>query len=667
MKIFQLTSLALALSLAGCSGPVDSIDPEPELGVTTSKTGKTGSNGEGGSDKESEKNSELKISDIKLTDAVSGEITSSVTTDGAKAMVVVTDKAGKPVENAIVTFSGGGVTFNSQNGAVLTNAKGEASIFLSPTNSSDTSAYSMISTANYKGVTVKTNPVNYSLQALNIALDELTIAEETLESGSSTLVSLVTKNESTKKYKNNIKVNFSATCGAFEASEVTSSSQGNVTNTYKSIGKNGLCQGEQTITVTSSGGVSKSIKVIIKKIEANSIKYEDTNPKYLNAKGSGAYEPDKQQIEFTVFANGKPASNQKVELELVKAPTDFSFVSLNNRNQRILKSDAEGKVKVTLYPGDIPGPIEVKASLVKDRKVFTFSRNVSVAKGRPLQQALTIAVDDSVSVSSEVKDINIWAFVRDRQGNPAPQGTVVNFVSEGGVITPQCSTDIKGRCKVVFTTQRPHPVDGRVTILAYTEGEKAYIDMDESNTFTEGDKFVNNIGSFFRDDNENGKVDDGEFVYRRPLKGNKIACGKSSFDEPNIAKYFCDDRLDTTVRTQILMGLSSSKAVFRVLRDKASEGYFIFKVYGNNFNSMTLPSGTQFSIDAVDRTPNSNKACKATMEGGYKKLPKVIDLLNVDKYATYVVELSNCEPNDKIVVNYQVPNQPPASRTFLLK
>ncbi len=648
MKIFQLTSLSLALALVGCNGPVDSIDPEPDLGVTeNSGTGNT-NNGSG-----TNKNAQLKISNIKLTDALTDKITSSVTTDGAKATVIVTDKAGKPVENAIVTFSGEGVTFNSANGAVLTNMKGEASVFLSPMSSNDTSAYSMTAKADYKGLTATANPVNYSLQALNVMLDELMVAEDNLESGASTLVSLVTKNESTKKYKNNIKVGFSTTCGSFSVTDVTSSSQGNVKNTYTAIDENGeLCEGEQSITVTTSGGVSKVAKVSIKKVEASSIIYTSLDPVILGLKGSG--DSGSKKIEFTVFANGRPASNQEVELELTKkSPIDFSFVSLGNRAKRILKSDASGKVSVLLYPGNIPGPVEVTASLVKDKTIFASSRNVSVAKGRPLQKALTIAVDRSVALKSKVEDIGISAFVRDRQGNPVPEGTVVNFVAEGGVITPQCSTDNMGRCSVTFTTQRPHPRDGRVTILAYTEGEKLYIDKDGNNAFTKGEQFKNNIGDFFRDDNESGKYEEGEFIYHRPIMGNKIACGISSFDEPNIPDS-CDDTLDTTVRKQIVMGLSNDIAVFKILNKKANTGYLNFRVYGNDSETLTLPSGSSVRVSALDRSDN-NQTCNTEIESGYKQLPTVIQLSNINDYVEYDVELLRCVAGDKILLEVTIP------------
>ncbi len=672
VKIFQLTSLSLALSLVGCNGPVDSIDPKSNLSgkaVTDTEDGESGN----GTSESAKKNAKLKISDIKLTDALTGDITKSVTTEGAKAIVTVTDKAGKPVENAIVTFVGGGVTLSSKNGAVLTNSKGEASIFLSPASGDDTSAYSMTATANYKGATVTSDAVNYSLQALNVILDEFTIAEENLELGASTLVSLVTKNESTREYKNNINVVFTTSCGTFEFPEVTSSSQGNVKNTYRSIDKNGkLCSKDQTITVTSSGGVSKTKKINIKEIQGNSIVYNDVGEKYFNTKNSGA--SGYGEIEFTVLANGKFASNQEVELELTeKSPDDFSFISLGNREKRILKSDASGKVRVPLYPGNIPGPVEVKASLVTNKEIFAFSRNVSVGKGRPLQRALTLAVGKSVTAAGQVKDIPVTAFVRDRQGGPAPKGTVVNFVSEGGAITPQCSTDDRGRCTVTFTTQRPHPRDGRATILAYTEGEKLYKDIDGSNTFTEGDKFEYNIGSFFRDDNENGKYDKdkGEFIYRRPLKGEKVSCGtkprtrKQKFDEPNIPDT-CDDALDTVVRTQILMGMASSEANYVIVDDKKARKYehFKFKIYGNSVGTLPLPSGTSFTFKVDDGTPKNDLACTGSLSRGYETLPKVMDLFRVDHYATYEISLSQCTAGDRVAVEYVIPNEPKALRVF---
>ncbi len=683
MRIFQLTSLSLALTLAGCGGPVDAIDPEPELGVTekSDASGNGGNSkgkaGKGASDKEKQ-NAELKISDIKLTDAVSGEVTSSVTTDGAKATVIVTDKAGKPVENAMVTFSAtGGVTFNSKNGAVLTNVKGEANIFLSPDDANDTSSYELSAEAKYKGSTATADEVYYSLQAVNIVLDELEVAENNLESGASTLVTLVTKNESTKKYKNNIKVGFSATCGSFTVADVTSSSQGNVKNTYKSINSNGeLCQGEQAITVTSAGGVSKTTKVNIKKVEPNSIAYTSDEVK-LGAKNSGASSSGK--IEFTVFANGRPAANQEVKLELINSPPDFRFVSPDNKEKEsTLKSDASGKVSVLLYPGNIPGPVEVKASLVNNPKVYALSRKVAVAVGLPIQDGITLEFGKNVLLDNKVDSTSLTAYLTDRQGNKLPRGTTVSFVSEGGTVTPNCSTDDEGKCKVTVRSQNPRPFNGRVSLLAYVEGEKTYVDMDGNNTFTQGDKFKSNIGEFFRDDNESLKYeeDNNEFVYRRPMQGSKKDCGKSTLIQPNIPGT-CDDQLNTVLRQQAIIGFAHDKPILR--RVKIGGGFLTFEMYGHEDETVSMPSGTSIKFGAEDNTPGNNGVCTPKLRDGYGIVPpdvklkrvytnlknqEVVNTFRGSKVVRYAVELTKCSPPDVVTVRVTAPNKTITSMAF---
>ena len=71
----------------------------------------------------------------------------------------------------------------------------------------------------------------------------------------------------------------------------------------------------------------------------------------------------------------------------------------------------------------------------------------------------------------------ITAMLADRNSNSVPDGTVVNFVAEGGKVDGSCKT-VDGQCSVTLRTQNPRPSNGRVTVLAYVEGDKSYLDKD---------------------------------------------------------------------------------------------------------------------------------------------------------------------------------------------
>ena len=72
---------------------------------------------------------DVNISNIELKDT-NDTVTQTVSVAGATAKVKVTDKSGKAISGALVTFNAtGGVEFSTSNGAVLTNAEGEAGYF----------------------------------------------------------------------------------------------------------------------------------------------------------------------------------------------------------------------------------------------------------------------------------------------------------------------------------------------------------------------------------------------------------------------------------------------------------------------------------------------------------------------------------------------------------
>ncbi len=599
-KLFQLTFLTCALALAGCGGGgTDTIAPE--------LPGSGGDNGGGPVTPISEVN----ITPITLIDT-NGNITRVITSTGASAKVTVTDSTGKPISSALVIFSGEGVNFGTRNGAVLTNEMGEANISVKPTDSTDTSSYQLTATTSVNNITATTPAYNFTLQSINVVLTDIALSSSNLESGGSTNITLKTKDATNNVFQNDIAVEFNTSCGTFDSNSLTSSNQGDVTATYKAIDSNGnLCEGSQTITITPTNTPTsrQTVTVNIAGVEASSIVYTTTEPVQLGANGSGS--SSSGQVEFTVFANGRPAANQQVEISRSFAPSDFSFVTLNNRAPRIVTSDSQGRVVVNVYPGALPGPVEIKATLVSNTDISALSKNVSVATGRATQNGFSISLSKNVlSRGADGDTATLTARLVDRVGNPIPDGTVVSFVSEGGRVIPNCSIS-DGQCSVEFSTQNPRPVDDRVSIIAFVEGDKSYRDINGDNSYTAGvDSLIRNIGEFFRDDNENNQYDSvlGEFVYRRDAAN--LVCGQSSFTFPNINQT-CDNRLDAILRYQVVLGLASDTPLFpelgnttraNPLNDLDSPIDINFRMYGNGAETVSMPSGTSISVAAIDKT-----------------------------------------------------------------
>lgn len=654
----KLSAVTLAVLLAGCGG--GGSDGYYNQG---SSSGGSSTNPNTGEEVKS-----LNASAIQLKD-LSGNTTQVITAEGVTATIKVTDQSGNGVSGALVTFtSSGGVVFGSSNGAVLTNANGEASISVTPENTNSTGAYKISANAEYDGNTVDAKDITFSLQSLNIILSNLAVASSSLESGGSTNVTLKTQNQSGAN-QNNVSVNFSASCGTFEPTAAISSNQGDVITSYKAIAANGeLCEGSATITATTlNGSAPASITVNIAAIQADSLVYTTTSDVNLGIKSSGSAASG--QIEFSLYANGVPAKDKEVMLSIEKAPSDLNFISLNNRDPKVIKSDSNGKILVNLYPGDIPGPVEIKATLVASPNVTAISKGVKVSTGRVTQKGVSLSVSKQSLRTDIDGDVStIVARLVDRTGNPVPKDTVISFVSEGGKVDPNCMTDESGVCSVTLTTQSPRPLDNRVTVLAYLEGDKTYTDKNGDNLYTAGiDTLTDNIGDFFRDDDENTLYTVGEFLYKKAA--GTLQCAASSITQPNIPNT-CDNNLSGVLRQQILFSFAHDTPTYVWNGGFESNGListgngnFSFQVFGNSQKTVPMPSGTNISVAVKDNTDSNNLTCEAEIRDGSVTVPNTMGLLTPSAFANsdnelvnYTVRLKGCAAGDDIKVISSVPS-----------
>ena len=645
IKSFQLSALTTALALAGCGGGGgnDTLPPPANGGGTTDNTGSTPT-------------SAINISAISLEGVNSA---SFIPSTGATAKVKVTDAAGKGISGAIVAFSAsGGVSFSTTNSSVLTDTEGNASIFVKPIDINDNGTYTLTATSTYNSITATSKPYAFSLQKTNLKITQLTTevpTNTTLEVGGSTNVSLIVTDEN-GVVQPNTTVNFTNNCGTFTEDSVMTNSEGVATTTYSAIKADGsLCTDTSVIiTASTTTGVSANTSINLTPIVGNSIAYTTTEAVNLGASNSGS--STSGQIEFTVYSNGKPAANQDVIITKTYAPPDFSFVKLGNQSAQTVKSDSNGKVNVTLYPGALPGPVELKATLATNSTITALSKDVAVATGRATQNGMSVSLTkNTLAVGVDGDTTEVTVRLVDRVGNAVPNGTVVSFVSEGGKITPNCST-VDGVCSATFTTQNPRS-DGRLSVVAYVEGDKSYIDSNGNNKFDIGEPLSHNIGSFYRDDNENGAHDVGEYVYIRPITGSPLACGTSSFGQPNLVTQIlsvnplstvthqCGNQLEAVLRYQFVLGLAGNVPVFvppfttlSPNTDKDTAMTKSFKMYGNGAQTVSMPAGTTISISTKDNT-------------SYSPTATLVDVKQGDIVVDKNLFITKAEPNSRVKVD----------------
>lgn len=555
----------------------------------------------------------------------SGQSVSSPELSGSRYEVVIRDQSGNPVEGAKVNFAidGEGVDLvQPTSGAVLTDSAGKASIVVKPKNAQSNGAYTITTTAAYEALSVSKSQ-NFSLTATNVKISELTLDKTKLESGEQANVTIKVTDDKGKEAPNTL-VNLTASCGQIPT-QMMSDNTGMVQVVYKAINADKtLCSGSVVINATTAtGNSSQSANLTVTKLPANAISYSTTDEITLGTGDSGNLDPNQvKQLEFTVYANNAVQSGQEVVISLEKgSPADLSFGTQGNRDPITLKSDENGKVAVSIFPGRTPGPVVLKAALASKPGVYALSKNVKVQGSRPSQAGMSLSWEKNVLDWTKDGDAAILAVrQRDKFGNNVPDGTVVNFVAEGGKITPSCTT-VNGTCGVTFTTQNPRPADGRVSILAYLEGEKDYIDSNNNNQWDSGESLVYNIGDTFRDDNENGTLDAGEFSYKQTQAGTSACKPTGSFYEkysnyfvksvaPNVENT-CHTGLDGIVRQQTITLLSYSGVKPNVDNKSTKEG-LSFAIYSGGLASDVknpLPSGTTFSLEVEDKTEDNKKSC----------------------------------------------------------
>jgi hypothetical protein len=235
--------------------------------------------------------------------------------------------------------------------------------------------------------------------------------------------------------------------------------------------------------------------------------------------------------------------------------------------------------------------------------VFSNSNVLTVASGRPVQRSLSLAFEklSIEGANTDGEEATVTLSMADRQGNPVPPGTQVNFVSESGVILPAVcfvppvtpatasSPAIPTSfCTVKIRSQGARTANGRVSVLAYVEGEEDFVDVNGNNVYDASTDSFKDLGRAFRDDNANavnganGVYDTGEFQVPRVSVPACVAGAGCAGD----GAWGAAD-----VRTQGSIVFASSNAV---ISGAATATTLNFTVADANGNSM--PTGSKVEV-----------------------------------------------------------------------
>jgi hypothetical protein len=576
---------------------------------------------------------------LQLRD-VSNTITNSIGSSGPttlKATLKFPD--GTPVKQKLIDITGDLTKVSFPEGSSqLTDSLGVATIKVSRASATAGGAGTLTGSATISGATaagtavsaVVTGNVDYSVGTV---VGAATLALDTFDVGPATLAAYGTRQISVRAMLGtsvapSVQVSFSSNCGQISPATAPTNASGIAVASFTATDVAGTtastlgCGGKTVdISVSAVGAIAVSKSLIMLAAPATNLSFivpTDATKTRIYLANSGG--PTQTTVQFLLSnARGEALPGQDVLVTLKTLNGGIpkaTFGTVENVAAITLTTDSFGKVAVPVFSGTIPTNVLVNAALVSNSLIQTDSSVVAIASGRPAQARVSL-----VRARSAIRGFNfdgatttITMSLADRQGNPVPDGTAVNFVTEGGVMMPPtCLTGAvagDSQCTVNIRTQNPRPADGLVSILAYAAGEEDFVDVNFNNVFDCGESFTD-LGTAYRDDTATASgvfnpFVTGEFSIPRSASASSCATGSTPSPSSGDGVWGAAD-----VRGQVLVVFSTDDLVITNLQttgapDPQWSGARVttnLTVSIQDLNGRSVPTGSTIAAVAIDNTP----------------------------------------------------------------
>jgi len=580
----------------------------------------------------------------------------------------------------------------------LTDALGVATIKVARTSATVGGAGTLTGAATISGSsvygttvsTVVTGAVDYSVGAV---VGAATLALDTFNVGAATMPAYGTRQISVRAMLGtavapSVQVNFTSSCGQISPATATTNASGIAVTSFTATDATGtaistLGCGGKTVDFSASavGATTVSASTDVTAAPATSLSFvvpPDATKSRIYLANSGG--PTQTTVQFLLSnARGEPIPGQDVVATLKTLNGGIpkaTFGTVTNVSPVTLTSDSSGTVSVPVFSGTVPTNVLVHAALASDASIQTDSSVVAIASGRPAQARVSLSIGKTAirGFNFDGSTTTVTMSLADRQGNPVPDGTVVNFVTEGGVmIPPTCVTGAvsgNSQCTVNIRTQNPRPSDGLVSILAYSAGEEDFVDANFNNVFDCGESF-NDLGTAYRDDNAASSgvftgFNAGEFSI--PRSAALSTCGTGMTPSPMAGDGVWGE---TDVRGQLLVVFSTDDFVISdplwtsavdPLWNSATVSTQL-TVTIKDLNNRSVPTGSSISVAVVDNSPKLPTDGAATPAIGtcslvsqsHTAVPDSLDPL------TLTLALKQCVAGDQVSVTVTTPG---STRTY---
>ncbi len=656
-----------------------------------------------------------KLSTLSVQMSINGDITNQFKSDEqVQVLATLKDGDGEALVNEIINFSVDTGSLGAS--SALTNENGQASVTLSGNNV--TGAGVII--VNLNNNSAVSNRMNYQILPADSTFDDILIGyfddsndflegnikssiDNVIISAGGTLgVSVDLVNSNHDRINTPTAVTFTSNCilnGNATIDDTVFSINGSASATFEDIDCAGV-SGVQDVIVASitTNGVTNiaSIAIEITGEQLGSIEFVSAQPSSIVIKGSGGTEIS--TVTFLLKSSlGNPLAQQEVEFSLDSSVGGISL----SRDSGFTNS--QGLITTQVSSGTVPTVVRVtaKSTMVVNGETTTIqtqSSELSVNTGLPEQSSFTIAasvLNPEASTIGAESVISVW--LADSFNNPVPDGTTVNFTTEGGTIESSCNTS-SGNCSVIWTSTEPNLNDHRSTILATTSGHETFFDVNGNNIFDDedGDARSNaNVDSGFgrqdpepsgfvdmteawRDDNENNVKDPEETKFFDDDGNGAFSEADGFFNGPQCTGSKCDvNTKKATLRKALVLIMSRAQFPNYVLSDTDQS-----TSYANSDSDeaeIALPSisdGNSLTLrfrfaDSAMQTLPLGSTVTVSLDGGDLKGTTSIEIGNtsLSGYRTMDFTINNVagsEP-EQAVLNISIKTPDTASTTYVSK
>jgi len=510
------------------------------------------------------------------------------------------DASGQAIPYALVTFSVDSGVASLPVTTVLTNTRGVAEVLVK--------SLGLNATAGSATATSKVNALSISgtvaIQTKNASVN---LGALTAPSFSGSLPANQAVNlQTTVTVDGNaapngaFTVSFNASCGDLSPASGTTDAGGQVRTSY-TPGPNCTNSAKLSASLTS-GTVTQTQYFDIKIATANTsavVFVGATVPTMVSGRVGGA----KSQSTLTfklIDATSSP----------IQLPTDLN-ISLDDISikggivfddgttaPRVRKSAVDGTVRVNVQAGNLPSPVRVLVQEPISGAKAT-SWGVAVSSGKAAQDKISLSAEKLSLEALNVDGVSttLTFSASDRFGNPVPENTEINFVTNGGVVTGStngtCLLNASSQCTVTFRSisGTGRPKNGRVTVLAYMSGEEAFTDKNGDGVWQSGEKFVP-LGKPYFDADWSGTYEVDEQIVGSGFAQGVDICTSDAY--PSVSNT-CDTskwRDDVLVRSFNFLVMASSNAAVTQVGVRKSGGFWVWISDANTDSTLKL-NGTQ--------------------------------------------------------------------------